>query len=513
MAAQIAPFPRCNTAANKVFTDLGSTYFTTHLSNLSQLPTSDPFTADFVASTYAAFPEIDTLLQHVTLTPHYLPFVKTSIDKELPLSQWAQQHCEKAGGAMQKLVRKRKTAAAAVDAWRLTYPSVQPLFDDVPAIEPFLTAIANNLLRVDKLGMMFRVGSGALLSSVDAITDIVVIKSYYESAGDDLTEQANALLAMIVSNTSFQILGVLAQYRNESVAVRLREILITLAFLRPAADAYRVCRNDNTNDSSRTADPLQEMVANKGIELATESIPGCVLQLYVYFKSDLGFSAMLSIAISALTTGYASAMIAYDMDVDVPNRRKQPKFYGYIPDDNGKRNRCFKLLVLMCTLHNLSRSVGTALLIARSKNLAIAFAAIEMILFFVFKIVRNDYFAAVNVEGFLSLFGSFVYRLLVKVISDFSGCIHFRHPKELGSLVFGVFGVYNQMFPFIALQYYKGKQEGVFAFLLATLALYIAVSAVFFCSINASFISTFFGTKTAAQYERAKRQAKRGEEI
>ena len=70
------------------------------------------------------------------------------------------------------------------------------------------------------------------------------------------------------------------------------------------------------------------MIVNKGIELATESIPGCVLQLYVWLNNPevVGTYALVSIGISALTTGFASAMIAFDMDVDVPHRKNQPKF-------------------------------------------------------------------------------------------------------------------------------------------------------------------------------------------
>jgi len=43
---------------------------------------------------------------------------------------------------------------------------------------------------------------------------------------------------------------------------------------------------------------------------------------------EAGTYALLSIAVCTLTTGYTSAMIAFDLDIDVPHRRNQPKFYG-----------------------------------------------------------------------------------------------------------------------------------------------------------------------------------------
>jgi len=65
-------------------------------------------------------------------------------------------------------------------------------------------------------------------------------------------------------------------------------------------------------------------------ELATESIPGCVFQLYVWLTNpeDSGSYALVSIFVSALTTGYSSAVIAFDLDVDFEHRKFQPKMYG-----------------------------------------------------------------------------------------------------------------------------------------------------------------------------------------
>ena len=82
-------------------------------------------------------------------------------------------------------------------------------------------------------GTAFRVSIGAALSTIDAATDIYVIATYYES--DALVGQARALLAMISTNLVITGYG---QYQKKSLAIKLREMLITLSFLRPAFDAY-----------------------------------------------------------------------------------------------------------------------------------------------------------------------------------------------------------------------------------------------------------------------------------
>jgi len=179
------------------------------------------------------------------------------------------------------------------------------------------------------------------------------------------------------------------------------------------------------------------MMANKGTELATESISGCVLQLYVWLNNpeEAGSFALGSIGISALTTGFSSAMIAFDFDVDDPHRRNQPNFYGSIPDDNGARGRCFVLMTLISALHNLSRSVGCYLLAAaENKSLVLYIVGSEMFLYLLFKLARSDVMFWPRMEGTVAIMISMVQRVCVKMIVDFTGCLHMRHPFELGKL-------------------------------------------------------------------------------
>ena len=81
-------------------------------------------------------------------------------------------------------------------------------------------------------------------------------------------------------------------------------------------------------------------------------------------------------------------MITFDIDVDASKRVLQPEFYGLIPDDHRTRTTYFVLMTLINTLHNLSRSIGCALLIASSggENIAFYILAREMALFFTYKV-------------------------------------------------------------------------------------------------------------------------------
>ena len=122
-----------------------------------------------------------------------------------------------------------------------------------------MLVIANNLLRDSHYGMVFRVATGAVLSTIDGVTDIYVIWTYYKS--EVLQGQANAMLAMIIVNMSIQLLVVLGQHQRKNWKVKLREALICLFFLRPAVDAYRVSKNEKDTDATMV--PLLEMIVNK----------------------------------------------------------------------------------------------------------------------------------------------------------------------------------------------------------------------------------------------------------
>ena len=147
------------------------------------------------------------------------------IDYTKDISDWGEEECQRCGCSLATLLRKRKTGEAAIDAWRLHYVQLNQLLKEVEGerrrekkrkkrrasddgqtrflyvlhdfflrlgFYDFMVVIANNTLRDTIYGMILRVSVGAVLSIVDAATDIYVITSYYES--EELQSQANALL-------------------------------------------------------------------------------------------------------------------------------------------------------------------------------------------------------------------------------------------------------------------------------------------------------------------------------
>jgi len=231
--------------------------------------------------------------------------------------------------------------SAAVDSWLKDSKELEEFVTENIWFEPMMNAIAKQLLKSSSLGLKWRVGLGAGLSIMDMITDTGVISSYRASGN---TSEAYALMAMIGSSIAVQLLITYTQNRKKSKWVILRELAFVVTFLKPGVDAYRVATGHEDDDTA--VNPLLEMALGKGTELAFESVPGGLLQAYVFINSpEKTLFLLISILISTLTTGFVSAMISYDMDISVANRKEVPRFYGYIKDSNTERMVTFMLQV------------------------------------------------------------------------------------------------------------------------------------------------------------------------
>ena len=69
-----------------------------------------------------------------------------------------------------------------------------------------------------------------------------------------------------------------------------------------------------------------------------EAIPGVIIQLSaILVDGQVSSAALVSLVVSALTTGFISASISYDWDTDVKRRKLTPEFYGYVPNHANKR--------------------------------------------------------------------------------------------------------------------------------------------------------------------------------
>ena len=156
-----------------------------------------------------------------------------------------------------------------------------------------------------------------------------------------------ASLASLAVSIGIQMLAVWGQNRKLGMKRVFMEWIPILLGYKPAVDAYRVATGAK-QEVGAAADPMFEMTGMKVIEMFAEAIPGVIIQLMAIATSDkdVGTSAWLSVAVSAITTGFASATISYDWDTDPAKREQAPDFYGYTPAKASKRTVVFVSMML-----------------------------------------------------------------------------------------------------------------------------------------------------------------------
>jgi len=78
--------------------------------------------------------------------------------------------------------------------------------------------------------------------------------------------------------------------------------------------------------------------------------------------------------------------------------------------------------ILLAAFHNLSRTIGTALLFAVSKRLTFGVILAEMVLYHLYKVGRRDYVLWIpGLEGTLKYISAGVVHSVIKILVDYTG--------------------------------------------------------------------------------------------
>jgi len=220
----------------------------------------------------------------------------------------------------------------------------------------------------------------------------------------------------------------------------------------------------------------------------------------------LSKAALLSMCLSALTTGLTSKNISRNYDLEPMRRKNTPSFYGYLPRDTTKRTIMGVCMVLSSTALLLLRSFGAAMLMLAEKRYFVLYMAGDMGLYLLQKVLRGDFHYWTPIDGVVGLIVSLVARMGIKTITDFTGLIQFRHPGELGGLYWTV----NMFLALVAsvasvwVYYEKGEGLGMeqsTAWLLVGLlcGLWTVSFGVFFVLMKKEYRRTFISTELGKQ--------------
>ena len=339
-----------------------------------------------------------------------------------PLDDITDDDAKKIGSSFALTLMSSLAPASAVDEYIYSYPALQQLDERVHVFRPFLLGIAICLLRKADWGMNMRVGFGAGISVADMISDIYMI---YEFLTTGHARAAVASIMFVSINLSVQLVLVYAQNRRKSRRAIFYAMLLVLSCAKPGVDAYLIIMGEE-KDPFANFDIMTEMTFCKIFELVLEAIPSGVLQLTIFVTSDTKtLPALISLFLSAASTGYTSATLSYDHDTSVVKRRETPSSWGMVPDQG--RGFVFFLMFVLSTLQVVSKVFATALLaLTNPRWLAIWFAT-DLGLFYSFKIATRDFVHYTRgFDGVMKYVLACFARLGEKIGADFCGLMVVR---------------------------------------------------------------------------------------
>jgi len=178
-----------------------------------------------------------------------------------------------------------------------------------------------------------------------------------------------------------------------------------------------------------------------------------------------------------LTTAFTSTTIAFDYDTSPTKLSYATALYGYVPDGNKARLKVFLLMFLIIIALVTSTSMGMAFLFTMSPSSAHAYLAASMGVYLLYRACRRDLHYWVPLEGKTGWFVSICMRVVGKVFVDFTGCIHFRHPVELGGLYYSPNLLQAQVGSAVFAKLYVNANEGDTDALTAEMVYTVVVTA------------------------------------
>ncbi|GMI22453.1 hypothetical protein TeGR_g9139 [Tetraparma gracilis] len=276
---------------------------------------------------------IDELLFHVIRNKVRVGAVQANFAVNTGLAFITSNETGRIGKSLAKVLMTNTTSGAATDEYISKYPALEELAAEYGWFKPMLRAIAEELMSGVLYGVKARAAVGAAVSTSDMVSDGVVLADYFRTGR---TGFAHGLLAMIGVNMLLQLFVTWLQTRRlkkDRKKKFLLEAAATLTFTKPGLDAWRVASGAEQVQGS-VFNPLAEMNISKAIEVATESIPGLVLQLVAALTGGVAGtskSMLFSLAISAASTGLAGTSIWFDTDTDPGQRQRSRKWIHPLP--------------------------------------------------------------------------------------------------------------------------------------------------------------------------------------
>jgi len=280
----------------------------------------------------------------------------------------------------------------------------------------------------------------------------------------------------------------------------VKEQLIVWTLLKPAFSIYRVIAGAEQSAGS-LANARAQMSGSQVIEVVFEGIPGTIIQLMALFQDGADTSAwrLASLGSSAFTTAFISADMSFGWDASPEQRRRDPRFYGYLPTQLARRALSMLLVFIVSICNLAARSLACVLLVKKGGvPLLSAVLGGELGLFLALKTARGDFWYWTPVYGIPGFVFSLLVRLIVKISVDWTAIMQFRHPNEVGGAYFTLTMLSTVALGIIS-AFFHGD-EVVTRSMMAISGGLVFSFVLFLFSIEQEYVHTFFDLRTSCKF-------------
>jgi hypothetical protein len=362
----------------------------------------------------SAVASLDALLTS-TLSESVNSLLPPSVTAENPATLKAVE-ATAIGFGFEAIIRVSANPCEAVDDLFHTYHALTVADQQHDWLRSFLETIAKRRIANATLGLKLRLAIGASFSIGDMLSDVAQLLRMFI---DGNTTPAFTLLTMLLTNLAFQSLLVIMQRAHHGWHAVAWELIIVFSLLKPGIDAIRVAGGEDRVEGA-PLDPFMEMILGKLSELTFESIPGGLTQLAILLNGGVWTRlAIVSVLLSCLSTAFTACSLAYELDTNAARRKRNPEFYGYIPDTSTGHFWAFMFLFIYHSTYTIGNTFSMACLLQTNWMWLVVYVLADHCGLILYKLARGDLIYWIPALG-VPL--SVLSRFIVKVVTDFTGC-------------------------------------------------------------------------------------------
>jgi hypothetical protein len=179
--------------------------------------------------------------------------------------------------------------------------------------------------------------------------------------------------------------------------------------------------------------------------------------------------------------------------------------FRYLPGTSGGAAAAFVLMFVFHAAQVLSKAVAMGALANTCWWWLVVYMSSDLCLYMLYKIARRDFWYWPPAAG---VGITVLARGIVKVLVDFSGCVHFRNPVDLGGAYWLCNAVMSQLSCIVSVilydRYFVSNAKISGPFLYGTVGALVAVWLVAFCAflliIKREYVHTFISLQSGSDY-------------